>query len=398
MDILREIISVLCMLICVKAQETSNHNDNNPLHPSIVGVLLVLSIMFLLTFLIVAYAKFCHIPELYRAHEEQNPGGILRSSSRFSGIDRTIIESLPFFRFSSLKGSKEGLECAVCLSRFEETEILRLLPKCRHAFHMNCIDKWLESHSSCPLCRYRFNLGDLKSLTYTSSFRSPCISAEEQNLEFFIQREEYQGRSSRFNFAETFQKLARGKREEPLIQESRNQNDKRKLLHNVKHKIIVSDVIYKSRWSDVNSSDLMSLNSEMLNAVSSKRFSLMESPSRRFTNELLATEQILKIKEDMEWKRTYESKVSRIENSSAAISTTSKSLDPAQERSMSEITNMSRFAEFNARSRVSDLSATADMEKEENVRRLWLPIARRTIQWFADGETSSEAKRHAVNI
>ncbi|KAF1865942.1 hypothetical protein Lal_00041723 [Lupinus albus] len=32
-------------------------------------------------------------------------------------------------------------------------EILRLLPKCHHAFHLPCIDTWLASHTNCPMCR-----------------------------------------------------------------------------------------------------------------------------------------------------------------------------------------------------------------------------------------------------
>ncbi|KAK6161862.1 hypothetical protein DH2020_001703 [Rehmannia glutinosa] len=294
MDQLRKmIIAIICLFIIhVKAQEKqSDQHVINPIHPSVTVVLVVLSIMFCLTFLIVAYAKFCNRPEPYHQDEAQDPGGVVvRTRSRFSGIDRTIIESLPFFRFSSLKGSKEGLECAVCLSKFDDTEILRLLPKCRHAFHMNCIDKWLENHSSCPLCRYKFDVSDLKSLSYTNSFRNPRISGEESNFEFFIQREQSSERSlsSRFNnMANNLQKLARGKREEPLI--------------------------IQDRWSDVNSSDMMSLSSEMLNVLSEKRFS---SSSGRFTNELSAKERILKIKEDMERKRFYESKVAKIENSS----------------------------------------------------------------------------------
>ncbi|XWS74987.1 hypothetical protein CRYUN_Cryun01aG0046100 [Craigia yunnanensis] len=43
--------------------------------------------------------------------------------------------------------------CAVCLSQFEEGEELRTLPECLHSYHAPCIDMWLYSHSSCPMCR-----------------------------------------------------------------------------------------------------------------------------------------------------------------------------------------------------------------------------------------------------
>lgn len=86
-------------------------------------------------------------------------GGI--SGRRNSGIDRAVVESLPVFRFGSLRGQKEGLECAVCLGRFEPNEVLRLLPKCKHAFHVECVDIWLDGHSTCPLCRYRVDPEDV---------------------------------------------------------------------------------------------------------------------------------------------------------------------------------------------------------------------------------------------
>ncbi|KNA04688.1 hypothetical protein SOVF_197360 [Spinacia oleracea] len=34
-----------------------------------------------------------------------------------------------------------------------EGEKARLLPKCNHGFHVECIDMWFQSHSTCPLCR-----------------------------------------------------------------------------------------------------------------------------------------------------------------------------------------------------------------------------------------------------
>jgi hypothetical protein len=66
-----------------------------------------------------------------------------RSASQFSGINKTVI--VTSFRFSSLKGSREGLECAVYLSKFEDIEILRLLPQCKHAFYINCVISGLKN-------------------------------------------------------------------------------------------------------------------------------------------------------------------------------------------------------------------------------------------------------------
>ncbi|OAY70443.1 RING-H2 finger protein ATL72 [Ananas comosus] len=50
-------------------------------------------------------------------------------------------------------GAAEGAECAICLGEFAEGEKVRVLPTCRHGFHVRCIDTWLAAHSSCPTCR-----------------------------------------------------------------------------------------------------------------------------------------------------------------------------------------------------------------------------------------------------
>ncbi|XP_076938535.1 E3 ubiquitin-protein ligase ATL4-like [Bidens hawaiensis] len=61
--------------------------------------------------------------------------------------------SLPLFKFSSLPDTNAGGDCAVCLSKFEPVDQLRLLPMCCHAFHAQCIDAWLKTNLTCPLCR-----------------------------------------------------------------------------------------------------------------------------------------------------------------------------------------------------------------------------------------------------
>lgn len=70
-----------------------------------------------------------------------------------NGLDEALIKSIAMFKYKRGDGLVEGTDCSVCLSEFVEDERLRLLPKCSHAFHVQCIDTWLRRHSNCPLCR-----------------------------------------------------------------------------------------------------------------------------------------------------------------------------------------------------------------------------------------------------
>ncbi|KAL2328534.1 hypothetical protein Fmac_021961 [Flemingia macrophylla] len=47
----------------------------------------------------------------------------------------------------------EAAECAICLEEAGEGEAVKVIPYCGHVFHPQCIDTWLESHVSCPVCR-----------------------------------------------------------------------------------------------------------------------------------------------------------------------------------------------------------------------------------------------------
>ncbi|XP_021900103.1 E3 ubiquitin-protein ligase ATL42 [Carica papaya] len=329
----------------------------------------------------------------------------MERSRTFSGVDKTVIESLPFFRFSSLKGSKQGLECSVCLSKFEDVEILRLLPKCKHAFHINCIDQWLEKHSSCPLCRHKVNADDSSLFVYSTSMRflNQSDFGEDSNIELYVQREEEDQRhgSSRFSIGSSFRKITKGnfdKEEASLIQQ---EADNQQVLHKFNHKIMVSDhVVFKNRWSSVSSSDLMCLNSEMINGMSSDRFSWnIEQDEVSTRSRTAENEEIAKIKEEIERKRLFENKVgsscssliNKTNSTSDSLIITSRIINPSDRRSVSEITAVSRHA-----NRINDSDETN--QKQERIRRLWLPIARRTIQWFANRETRSQQTTHHIDV
>ena len=45
------------------------------------------------------------------------------------------------------------MDCPVCLTQFEDKDTVKIIPFCRHVFHPPCIDTWLSSHVSCPVCR-----------------------------------------------------------------------------------------------------------------------------------------------------------------------------------------------------------------------------------------------------
>ncbi|KAK7380287.1 hypothetical protein VNO78_32795 [Psophocarpus tetragonolobus] len=72
------------------------------------------------------------------------------------GINKDVLNTFPTLFFSNIQHLNKGipsLECAVCLSDFTLKDSLRLLPKCNHVFHPQCIDSWLASHVTCPVCR-----------------------------------------------------------------------------------------------------------------------------------------------------------------------------------------------------------------------------------------------------
>ena len=169
---------------------TFTYNDENTLNSkitvaAIIVLILALSIIFTLHFLTrwmhrriygTTYTAgggsrgFATTLESLEAHRRSGPN---------QGLDKASIESLPTFAYKQMmisdddpqklsdNGDDDGamarrlLECSVCLSEFQENEILKFLPACKHTFHTECIDMWFFSHSTCPLCRTLVSTTDL---------------------------------------------------------------------------------------------------------------------------------------------------------------------------------------------------------------------------------------------
>jgi len=49
-------------------------------------------------------------------------------------------------------GETENATCSVCLSQLEDGEQAKTLG-CKHVYHPECIDRWLERSRLCPVCK-----------------------------------------------------------------------------------------------------------------------------------------------------------------------------------------------------------------------------------------------------
>lgn len=78
------------------------------------------------------------------------------ATSDDKGLDSSVISSIPLFVYEDgekEEEEEEEEECAICLGLWEVGDFGRKLRNCGHGFHVECIDMWLSSHSTCPLCR-----------------------------------------------------------------------------------------------------------------------------------------------------------------------------------------------------------------------------------------------------
>ncbi|KAG6434300.1 hypothetical protein SASPL_105925 [Salvia splendens] len=86
---------------------------------------------------------------IFVGEEDENEG-----QNAVVGLDQAVINSYPRFVFTRKSGAAadDGV-CSICLSEYRESEMLRMLPDCRHCFHVMCVDAWLKLNASCPVCR-----------------------------------------------------------------------------------------------------------------------------------------------------------------------------------------------------------------------------------------------------
>uniref|UniRef100_A0A8D8A7M5 E3 ubiquitin-protein ligase RNF38 n=1 Tax=Culex pipiens TaxID=7175 RepID=A0A8D8A7M5_CULPI len=91
------------------------------------------------------------------SNETENYEALLSLAERLGeakprGLARPEIDQLPSYKFNAETHTGDQTSCVVCMCDFEARQVLRVLP-CSHEFHAKCVDKWLRSNRTCPICR-----------------------------------------------------------------------------------------------------------------------------------------------------------------------------------------------------------------------------------------------------
>ncbi|KAL9666500.1 hypothetical protein QQ045_000834 [Rhodiola kirilowii] len=303
-------LTVLLVIIGVSSFVSADHTPTSPVaydgpsqdvvtafKPSLGVVIGILSIMFSLTFIILVYAKFCHSAATVRHfHRDAAFGGLTRTS----GLRSTLAA-----RSAARKSA----------------------PPIRK--------------SSLTRTAYDF-------------YRVRAILVERE------ENDSNSGRlSSRFGIRSSFRKHENGDKE-TLIKLEIDHNEGMRKLHRFNHKIVLSDVVFKNRWSSrvvrrvaVDSNNLRSGGGDDIVEVEEAGFSGNGMRLMRQSD---------------------------------------------QKRSMSEITQMPRL-------QIDKSGTNEEAEEKRRRRRIWFPIARRTVQWFANREnrrdhnwTDKKNTRQNVNV
>ena len=97
-------------------------------------------------------------------------------------------------KFESQKHGDQD-ECTICLNKFKDSDELACL-NCddRHYFHYLCAQQWLQTHTTCPLCRKEC-IGDKKAQSQIIGLRNDQFDLEnnlgyDNNEEYDIEEQD----------------------------------------------------------------------------------------------------------------------------------------------------------------------------------------------------------------
>eukprot|EP00045_Choanoeca_perplexa_P001944 m.22395 g.22395 ORF g.22395 m.22395 type:complete len:246 (+) comp11245_c0_seq1:147-884(+) len=74
-------------------------------------------------------------------------------------------------------------DCAICLESSDESDKSFVkLRRCGHVFHQACVDEWLSTHNTCPMCRQLAAMWQQVQFIGSHSINWPASEAEKAAL------------------------------------------------------------------------------------------------------------------------------------------------------------------------------------------------------------------------
>nr|XP_043620881.1 RING-H2 finger protein ATL67-like [Erigeron canadensis] len=132
------------------------------------GFLVLLSSLLLASYICFRHRQRFNNRHHHHHHHHNDNGGVILPSIIFVdetnenddqqnvvvGLDQAVINSYPKFPYhkNDMVMVIDSV-CAICLCEYKEAEMMRMLPDCKHCFHLPCVDAWLKLNATCPVCR-----------------------------------------------------------------------------------------------------------------------------------------------------------------------------------------------------------------------------------------------------
>ncbi|KAL5231256.1 hypothetical protein ABZP36_030032 [Zizania latifolia] len=103
--------------------------------------------------------------DLFVVGAARSDGGGGLGAGGGAAANAAVLSAIPAFEYKRASGAGSGdgggdgaagsgwAQCVICLGLVQVGEVVRRLPACKHLFHVECIDAWLRSHTTCPICR-----------------------------------------------------------------------------------------------------------------------------------------------------------------------------------------------------------------------------------------------------
>jgi hypothetical protein len=84
--------------------------------------------------------------------------------SRENPTDAAIVSELPEQRIDDIKKlDKDKQNCVICMEDFKNGDKSTNLP-CLHMFHTNCIQSWLKTQNTCPICKFKLTPDNINNI------------------------------------------------------------------------------------------------------------------------------------------------------------------------------------------------------------------------------------------